>query len=518
MSKQIFDKLAKNPMMWGYWMFPHHFRDNPPPFHMELLRSALKHRYLAIAAPRESAKSTVLAFLYTFHAIVFKKKRFIVIIGNTEGKAKEHLDAIKREIKDNELLKKYTPKIKLTKDSESDTVFRHLDGFEVRVLCKGSEQIPKVRGAKFGAYRPDLIICDDLEDDEQVRSKERRSKLKEDYDTALIPAGDRKLCQFIIIGTILHDDSQLAKLVGSDFYPEYHKLFYQALNEETGESLWEDKWTYNDLKRMQAEKPVVFAKEMQNDPVSGQNTRFQKDDFRYWRLNDPYYELMDPDGSITRRGLLHDCRGAMSCDLAWETKKESDNSVLLGALLTPDNDLLVHKYIAEKGMRPDRFSQLIFEMNKTLETLTGGSIPVGFEKAMLEKVTKWILKQEMRKRNKFIITKELKWEKDKITRIETMLQPRYANNIIYHRTNMGELEHELVRFPYGVHDDIIDALQGVCQLLKNPKQKKKPVDHDDAFDWWRNLAIKARKPNKKRYVFGHKKGKGFEVPSSITYK
>ena len=94
---KLFDLIEHNPIAWGMLCFPHHFRDPSPPFHLELVKHALREKYLAIAAPRESAKSTIIAFLYVFHAIVFKRKKFIIIIGSTESKAKEHLESIKKE-------------------------------------------------------------------------------------------------------------------------------------------------------------------------------------------------------------------------------------------------------------------------------------------------------------------------------------------------------------------------------------------------------------------------------------
>ena len=125
----------------------------------------------------------------------------------------------------------------------------------------------------------------------------------------------------------------------------------------------------------------------------------------------------------------------------------------------------------------------------------------------------------MRKRNHWLITKELKWETDKVTRIETVLQPRYAQNIIFHRQGMGELEYQLVRFPSGTHDDIIDALQGVVRLLEFPKNPPKSKTVDGEFEWWRRLAIKSKQPDKKKpYVFGGKNRQRTTIPFKQAYK
>lgn len=514
-----FKERIQNPLSWGMYFCPKHFTLDSPSFHLEILKFAENFRHLAIASPRESSKSTLLTFLKPAHLIAEKKKHFIVIVQNTYAKTCGSLATIKDEFRNNEDLKSYYG-IEFEKDSEGDTIFVHPDGFKTRVLCKGHEQIGSVRGEKFGPYRPDLIIGDDMEDDVMVRSRDRRENLKSEFDDALIPAGDKKECDYIFIGTILHDDSLMAKLVSKEQYPEYRKLFYRALNEVKGNelSLWEEKWSVNDLKKMQQDKPSVFAKEYQNDPVSGAMRRFHKENFRYWTIENLNYVLFDESGRIVSKGDLNTCKAAIACDLAWEVKRESDYSVIVPGFLTPQSDLLIETYICKKGMRPHELKEILFSMETRLRALTKQTIPIGWEKAKLEKVMQFLLKQAMRRRNHYLVFKPLIWDSDKIQRIETRLEPRYAQHTIYHRQGMGELEHQLLRFPSGVHDDLPDALQGLVQLLQYPKsQKRIEVQKDDAFEWWRNLAIKSRKPDKKQFVFGQK-GKRFEIPAKISFR
>ena len=373
-------------------------------------------------------------------------------------------------------------------------------------MCKGAEQIGSVRGEKFGAYRPDLIIIDDLEDDELVRNPERRRILKDLFDEALIPAGEKGKVKVLAIGTILHDDSLMAKLVSEEFYPEFKKLLYRALNGEKTNytSLWEEKWTVEELLRMQKAKPNVFAKEYQNDPVSGVMAKFHKKDFRYWLVEGNEYMLFDVNGKLAARDSFKTCKAAIACDLAWEEKRIADYSVIMPALLTKSSDLLICDYVARKGLRPDEIAEILFVMVAKLKGLTGSNVPIGFEKAKLEKVVQWFLKREMRKRGIFLITKPLEWHGDKIERVISKLEPRYAQGVIYHKRGMGDLEHQILRFPTGSHDDLPDALQGLCQLLETPKHKKTVVKKQDTFMWWRDQAIKARRPSRARYIFGQK--------------
>lgn len=493
----MWDIYAGDPLTWGQQLFPQHFSMQTPSFHYELIDSVRDHRFVAIAAPRSSAKSTLMVFLYPFHQIIFKKRKFILIVSNTFAKAAMHLDSIKKELAENETLKRMFPGITLSKDAQGDTIFRHQDGHSTLVLCKGVDQIGGVRGVKFGASRPDLILCDDMEDDELVRSHERREQLNQLYDEALIPAGSPD-CQVVVIGTIFHFAAQMAKLVSPDLYQEYFKLFFRAI-EDDGRSLWPEKWSIEFLTQLQKDKPNVFAKEYQNNPVAGQNIRFKRADFRYWKEEGSRILILHADGSIKSTYSFKDCRAAIACDLAWKEKRTSDSSIIMPGLLTPNSEILVCEYLAKKGMRPDETGEQLFIMVERLEALTGSTVPVGFEKAMLENVTQWLLKREMKKRNKFLLTKELVWDADKNTRIETRLEPRYSQHVIFHRQGMGDLEQQLEQFPSGEHDDLPDALQGLVQLLQFPKVMKQAQDSDDEFMRARQLIVDAKKPTRRLY-------------------
>ena len=85
----IKDIFSKNPLAWGLYYFPHHFRSATPGFHLEILRGVMNNRYFAAQCPRESANTTILSFLYSSWCLAYKKKRFQVIVQNTYSKAAE---------------------------------------------------------------------------------------------------------------------------------------------------------------------------------------------------------------------------------------------------------------------------------------------------------------------------------------------------------------------------------------------------------------------------------------------
>lgn len=520
---QLVERWADDELYFGKCLFPAHFRWESPKFHIAILRDAKTHQWFAIAAPRGHAKTTLLVFLYPAHKLIFKRKRFIVIVSNTFTKAAQQLSNIKLEFRSNEMIKQFFPGLEWERDAEGDSILLHPDGFRTRVLCKGYDQIPSIRGEKFGPYRPDLIIGDDMEDDEMVKSGERRKKLRDDIDRALMPAGDPKDCQFLFIGTVLHDDAFINHLLDKEEYKEFYKVKYQAHirpDEPDEEALWSEVWDLEKLKALRRDKPDTYAKEMQNDPVSGENYKFSIKDFRKWEQTNKDYICFNDRNEIIKRGSLKDCTPAIACDLAWSEKRSADFSVLMPGLLTPDSDLLLPPYIHKRGLKPAMLAEYLFQMVDMLEKMTGRNCPVGFEKSMLENVQQFLLKQEMKARNKFLTIKELKWDADKNSRIELRLQPRYAQHVIYHSSGMGELEYQLCRFPSGKHDDLPDAEQGLVQMLKYAATPaKETTQGEDHFNWWRRQAINAKLPkNKKVGNFQTKKKQFTVIPAKSSWK
>lgn len=529
LSKEECDKLYKqfldDPFLFGLVYCEQHFRKQPGKFHIQISDAACAERFLAVQAPRESAKSTILTFLHIFHGLCFKKYRFIVIVQNTFSKAASSLDTIKSEFRENPMIILDFP-IGLERDSQGDAIFRHKDGFKTRVLCKGADQIGSIRGEKFDAYRPDLILIDDLEDDELVKNPERRQELKNAFDEALLPAGERGKVKVIAIGTILHDDCLMADLAvaANEKYPEFKKLFYRARNiDPQGNkfSLWPQQWSVADLDELEQKKPAVFAKEYQGDPSSGSLETIQRKDFRSWAMDGLEAVLYDTNNQPTARWQLRDCKAAIGCDLAWEDKQASDFSAIVPGLVTPANDLLIDTYIAKKGLRPNELENLIFELSTKYERLTGKRVQIGFEKAKLEKVMKWFLGEAQRRRNKFLWLTDINWgTRDKIERVLARLGNRYAQHSVFHKTGMGDLENQLIRLRSTAHDDIADAAAMLPEMLSFASTKKVPTPKSDKFEWLRTQTPiwKDRAQRNTPYVFGRQeKALPFKVTEALPW-
>ncbi|MCX7012760.1 MAG: hypothetical protein NTW86_09420, partial [Candidatus Sumerlaeota bacterium] len=95
--------------------FPHLFRLDFSPMHRELFlqRALLADRTLdrrvgrraALAAPRGSAKSTILSLLFPLHDLAYGLEKYIVLFSATMAQAEQRLRNIRRELEKNQALR-----------------------------------------------------------------------------------------------------------------------------------------------------------------------------------------------------------------------------------------------------------------------------------------------------------------------------------------------------------------------------------------------------------------------------
>jgi len=278
--------------------------DNPkptPPFHLEMWRECCTDApHVAFAAPRGFAKSTCITHAFVLAAVLFREKRYVLIVSNTEGLAAEFLGDIKLELQENvELIQAFGIR-RFTKDSATDIVVEFTDGTRFRMRAIGVEQ--KVRGRKWGGSRPDLVVMDDGEDDEQVESDLRREKFKNWFYKALMPSlSDTGHVR--VVGTILHMDSLLYNLIHKN--TEWVSRLYKAHKsfDDFSELLWADRWPEARLRKLRdmaiaAGSPESYSQERLNNPIDQAEAYFRHSDFvamepSHYELNKNFYAGVD---------------------------------------------------------------------------------------------------------------------------------------------------------------------------------------------------------------------------------
>ena len=137
-----------------------------------------------MALPRGHGKSTAITFAYLLATLLFRQRKFAIIVSDSEYQASMFLGQIKTALAENEdiinlfKIKKNKEKgiVEFIKETESDIIVEFEDGHKFRVIAKGSEQ--RLRGLLWNGSRPDIMILDDMESDEQVMNKDRRDKFR----------------------------------------------------------------------------------------------------------------------------------------------------------------------------------------------------------------------------------------------------------------------------------------------------------------------------------------------------
>ncbi len=298
---------ATDPFTFGRIYCPGYFADATPPFHHTLMavvrEAAATHRGVILGAPRNHGKSTLFSFLYPLWCAVYRRRRFIVILSASGTQAMLFADAIKKELEQNaqiqadfgslvgadyglqwsaEDLLITHPQRNADGTAATDGRGHPVPGDAVRLVSRGSGA--SVRGLRSRAFRPDLVIADDLETDEHVGTAAQRQKLQAWWYRAVEPMIDPRVGQVVVIGTILHHDSLLAHLLGRD--DVYTTQIYRAIQDD-GTALWPAKWPLEELARMRERiGSLHFAQEYLNEPLDPASQVFHPDWWRWWTRDD----------------------------------------------------------------------------------------------------------------------------------------------------------------------------------------------------------------------------------------
>ena len=289
---------------FGVRYFPHYMTKATSKFHKFLFKTLTRETHKkkgckwAIAAPRGNAKSTIISAIFPLWCICYNKKKFIILISDTLGQAEDFLADIKRELETNLMIQQDFPfafgKGEMWRSDEIIT----RNGVKVKALGTGS----KIRGRRFGTTRPDLILNDDLESSDMVRSDVQRKFIRNQwFNKDLLFAGrEDGTTDFYVVGTILGKDSLLNNLLDPEQYPDWSSMRFKAVEEFSDSPLWEE-WAkiYKDrFNANRKEDALKFFEEHKEEMLEGTKV--------LWPEGDPYYNLMvyklsDPSGFLMEK-------------------------------------------------------------------------------------------------------------------------------------------------------------------------------------------------------------------------
>lgn len=461
-----------------------------PPFHREVWElSCSPHKYVAIAAPRGHAKSSGVTLGYGLSTLLFRERRFMLLVSDTEAQAALFLGTFKQALQDNrDLIELFDLKlnekgqVQFIKDTENDIIVEFSDGHRFRIIAKGAEQ--KLRGLLWNGSRPDIILCDDMENDELVMNKDRREKLRRWFKGALLPClSDRGIVR--MVGTILHMDSLLENVMpkehdkktiteGLKTYSTARTMWksvkYRAHNEDFTELLWPEKKSAENFKMLYEEAvrdgtTDVYSQEYLNYPLDMATSYFKKADFLPTTPDDKKAKL-----------LFY-----VTADLAISEAERADYSVFLVAGV--DENKVIHvKNVIRERMDGREIVDTLLALQRLYEP-----VAVGIEDMQVSKSIGPFLREEMIKSNTFLTLYPMKHGgKDKLTRSRSIQARMRAKGIKFDKEEewYPDFEEELMRFPRAKHDDQVDtfAYLGLMldKLIEAPTQKEQ--DNEDYLE------------------------------------
>jgi predicted phage terminase large subunit-like protein len=433
-----------------------------------------KDTHIAIAAPRKHAKSTAVTFSFVLAAALFRQHQFIIICSDTEGQSSLFLGDIKQELIENEDLIALFGIKQFIKLTETDIIVEMDDGYVFRIMAKGAEQ--KLRGLKWSGKRPDLIVCDDMENDEAVMNSDRREKFRRWFYGALLPcrANGGKV---IVVGTILHMDSLLERIMPVVSAPTtvstelkdyctkkstvWKSVKYRAHNEDFSEILWPEQWSVENLKKerqsfVEQGMPDVYSREYLNYPIDENSAYFRRDDFLPLVQEDYEQNLVYYTG----------------CDFAISTKERSDYTVIATVGVNPQGDLLV------VDVRRGRWdSQDIIEEMFSVQRRYRPELMIT-ESGAIEKAIGPFLRKQMQERGVYMNLYPMQPTKDKLSRARSLQARMRAGGIRFNKDASWyiTLEDEMARFPKDRHDDQVDALSWIGLVIDKVLEAPTPEE------------------------------------------
>jgi len=290
-----------------------------------------------------------------------------------------------------------------------------------------------------------------LENDEEVRSSDQREKTLEWMDKALLNTLERD-SGFGMIGTVLHPLALLRTMLDR---PDYITEIYRALTPD-GRSIWPEKWPVEALDARRREiGDIAFNSEYMNEPIISENPVFLKEWFNYY----------DPESVAFKEDLRKGLYIVTSIDPAISKKDEADYTAIVTKGATFDPIPKVYTLEVKRGhwsLRDTvREAFLTAEKWNQRETLVE---TVAYQEALGQELR---AEEENRRRNIGVV--EIRPDKDKERRAHAV-SPMYQNGQQYIDGNdrmQQRMIDEMIMFPTGDHDDMVDAAVMGDQRIKD---------------------------------------------------
>jgi phage terminase large subunit-like protein len=255
--------------------------------------------------------------------------------------------------------------------------------------------------------------------------------------------------QILVVGTRWVEDDLLEWIMKNE---KHYHLTMRAVREDAdgnpdpkGEIVWAEtddgrvKFNEEVLNELEAALgPYMFSTLYLNCPQAAGNMPFKPT----W-IN--YYDKL-PKGLIKFTSI--DLASAKD-----DSSSDPDFSITLTCGVNPDNG---HIYIIDYDRQrydPGEHIDSIFNHYRLHKFMKLIAEAIGYQRTLCY----WIEQKQMKNNILFPVEQVVSYTASKDHRIRALI-PLFANTRVFLSKDMPELEAELVNFPYGRHDDLIDCL------------------------------------------------------------
>lgn len=506
---------ARNPENDGNWEgFDVTRVEEAPEFHQEIagiinvVSTEHVNAKIAAAAPRSHAKSTYLSKAFPVHEIVYRLRKYVIIISETPKVSKANMDWIRSQLKFNRKLREdfgplLSPKdqANIQDNGEGFIAWHPADG-EYRkqvALVEAASTGQALRGRNWNGSRPDLIVLDDLEDARpggNASTPEQRQSLRDWFSQTVIPLGDPKgkKTAFVYMGTTVHFDALLMQVLynRSDFTSKVYRAiieqpermdlweqcrqiyvdrenpnrladaraFYEENEEEMlrgSKVLWPEVqplWKLMTWKWDNGSK--AFNTEYMNNPVDEESMIFNPEKFTYWDKGKNALNFRTSDFLV-----------AIGIDFAFG-KEKGDYSAITVVARHKENDIIyvVDSYL--ERIQVDAFFDKIVEKVKDWQPDVIAADSNAAQEFLAQQLQKRLVSEGYPATTRL---KPIKNRTKKELRIEAML-PDIENGTIRFSQRHTTLLEQFERYGQGANDDGPDSLNmAVTTAVKSTRRK-----------------------------------------------
>lgn len=462
----ILDRFASDTLIFGRICLPTMFSAASPSFHRELSDIYLDkaNNKVNIIAPRGHAKSSLVACLFVLHHIFFDEgEKVVVLVSKTEGHAVRLLQTIKNALDYSIPLRQivgywgeHTAKTWKT----NEVILK--DG--TAILCRGTGQM--VVGLKYNNQRPTLIVLDDPEDMNNTKTAEAMEFNLRWLLQSLIPALDPKRGRIFVIGTPQHERC-MVEILQTMF--GWVTKRYKAIQDD-GTALWPEWWSVEALLKEKASLESInrvssFYREYQCQVMGDEDQLFKDSYLRYWdgslshdANRNAFLTITKLDHQVLSSPIVKPVNIFTGVDPASTTEQTSDYTAILSLAIDPDKNRYILPYL-RKHLTPMRVADAVLKEYKK----------VWSKKVRIETVGYQEMLREYLREKEYIPGLEIKESPRtaKSHRLE-QLEPYFLQRRVFLKEDMGELRDELLLYPRGKHDDLLDALYYASKKIYPP--------------------------------------------------